>query len=147
MGEFEIYEMFVDARRKMNYYKGEILPFINYNCRRNMTTGDIDGFVWDYDKKIYMVLEQKWTSEQCKDSQELHLQFLCALMEEAKKGERFKNWEFGVYKIIGNPPFKESAIIKYPDREKKRIDQETLQQFMDLKIRFDELPEVPDVRY
>ena len=107
-----------------------------------MTTGDIDGFIWDYVLQKYMLLEQKWNGENRKKSQDLHLRFLYTILEEAKKGERFRNWKFGVYMIIGNPPFHESIIVSYPNKEKKRIDQNTLKIFMELEIDFEDLPEV-----
>lgn len=141
--KFQEYEIFCEARRNMNYYKGEVLPFINKICRKDMTSGDIDGFVYDYKKKIYMLLEQKWCREESKGTQDNHLRFLVALLNEAKKGEFFKNWKLGVYKIIGDPPFTNCTIkqfaVKAQDDRIIRISRTELEGFFNLDIDFEEL--------
>lgn len=135
------YEIFVEAREKANYYKGEILPFVNKICRKDMTSGDIDGFVWDYKKKKYYLIEQKRINERHKDSQNLHLIFMHNVLIEASNSERFFDYEFGVFKIIGNPPFQNCVIQKIDnyDCEKKNVTRFDLINFLNLDVSFDDL--------
>lgn len=137
------YEIFCEARRNMKYYKGEVLPFINKICRKNMTSGDIDGFIFDYKKKTYMVLEQKWCSEQSRESQDMHLRFLAVILDEAKKVQRFNDWKMGVYKIIGDPPFNTCTVkqfgLKEEDDQEIRIERLELESFFNLDISFEDL--------
>lgn len=137
MDNFTEYEMFVDAKKKINYYKGDVLPFIHKCCRKDMTTGDIDGFIFDYKRKIYYVLEQKWTKEKHKESQDIHLQFLVTLLDLASESERFSGWTFGVYKIIGNPPFANVRIIDFRTHECKTIDRNQFVKFLELDLKFE----------
>lgn len=139
MDQFYEYDVFCDARRKMNYYKGEILPFINKLCRKDMTSGDIDGFVWDYYKKTYIVIEQKWTNEKNKDSQDLHLKFLSAVFEEASKSERFADYKFYVLKFIGDPPFRNCNVTNITTGESKTISREVMIDLFDMKIKFEDI--------
>ncbi len=141
--KFEHYEIFCEARRNMNYYKGEVLPFINKICRKDMTSGDVDGFIYDYKKKIYMVLEQKWVREESKGSQDNHLRFLAAILNEATKGAQFREWKMGVYKIIGDPPFTTCKVqqfaVKPQDDRIIQIARTELQGFFNLEILFEDL--------
>ena len=139
INKIEAYEIFCEARNKENYYKGEILPFVNKLCRRNMTSGDIDGFVWDYKKKIYIVIEQKWSTERQKDSQDLHLEFINAILNEAKKQERFADWSFYVFKIVGDPPFHTAHVINIDTKETRKIDRRNLIHLLEMNIKFEEL--------
>jgi hypothetical protein len=133
------YEIFCEARRNMNYYKGEVLPFIHKMCRKNMTSGDIDGFVWDYERKIYIVIEQKRKFEKHKDSQDLHLRFLSAILSEMFYSERFGGYKFYVLKIVGDPPFHESKIMNMTTDETKVINQEQLVNLLEMNILFEDL--------
>lgn len=133
------YEIFCDARKRENYYKGEILPFVNKLCRKSMTSGDIDGFVWDYRKKIYIVIEQKWSAERQKESQDLHLEFISAILNEAKKQPRFADWYFYVFKIVGDPPFHTAHVINIATKETKKIDRRNLIHLLEMNIKFEEL--------
>lgn len=163
MDNFKEYEAFVEARencyscplwedcetcpygeihKDSNYYKGEILPFIHYNCRKNMTSGDIDGFVFDYRKRRHMFIEQKWTTEKNSDAQENHLRFLSKVFNEKKRSDLYKDWDFGVYKIIGDPPFHECTIMRYPDMIKiQKVNRDTLKKFLEFEISFDDIQE------
>lgn len=135
------YEIFVEARKLANYYKGEILPFIHKLCRKEMTTGDIDAFIWDYDKKFHYIIEQKLENEKSKESQNKHLRFLYD-MYKCVQENYFKDWIFGVYKIKGNPPFEEATIYEYPFNDNNNsitINQEELIDFFNLKVTYDDL--------
>jgi hypothetical protein len=133
------YEIFCEARKNMNYYKGEVLPFIHKMCRKNMTSGDIDGFVWDYTKKIYIILEQKRKYEKHKESQDLHLKFMSAILQEMYFSDRFGAYKFYVFKVIGDPPFKESTIINMMTDEAKIISQKKLVDLLEMNILFEDL--------
>lgn len=137
--KFKEYEIFCDARKRDNYYKGEILPFVNKLCRKSMTSGDIDGFVWDYVRKIYIVIEQKWASERQKKSQDLHLKFISAILNEAKMTPRFADWSFYVLKIVGNPPFHTANVTNIATEETKEIDRMNLIDLLEMNIKFEEL--------
>jgi hypothetical protein len=142
MDKITEYEIFCDARKNMNYYKGEILPFVNKLCRKNMTSGDIDGFVWDYGKKVYILIEQKWSKEAHKRSQDLHLEFMNAIFNECSKSDRFYEYKFYVFKIIGDPPFYKCRVCNIGTKETKHIDQEGLIDLLDIKILFEDLPQI-----
>lgn len=135
------YEIFVEARAKANYYKGEILPFIHKICRKDMTSGDIDGFIWDYKKKKYYIIEQKRINERHKDSQNLHLIFINNILMEAGKSDKYNDYEFGVFKIIGDPPFQSCMIQKIDsnDCEEKMVTRLDLIDFLNLDISFRDL--------
>jgi hypothetical protein len=133
------YEVFVEARKMMNYYKGEVLPFVNKMCRKDMTSGDIDGFIWDYYRKVYIVIEQKRSLEKHKDSQHKHLQFLQAMHDELIYTERFAAWKFYVFKIIGDPPFHNCIVHNIATDEKKDVNQEQLKMLFDMDIFFEDL--------
>ncbi len=139
MDSIQKYEIFVEARNNINYYKGEVLPFIHKVCRKDMTSGDIDGFVWDYRKKIYLLIEQKRTKERHKDSQDLHLKFIEAIFSEMKHSERFSNYKFYVLKIVGDPPFRTSTVINISDNMVKEIDQYTLKDLLEMNVLFEDL--------
>jgi len=137
--KFKEYEIFVDARENSNYYKGEILPFVNKLCRKNMTSGDIDGFLWDYKKKIYIVIEQKHIREKHSQSQDLHLQFINAILKSAAETDRFCDWTFYVFKIVGNPPFNESVIHNIDTSESKKINRKQLIDILEMKIKYEDI--------
>lgn len=139
MNKYKKYEIFCDAKKNINYYKGEILPFINKLCRKNMTSGDIDGFVWDYNKKTYIAIEQKWSNENNKKSQDLHLKFLSAIFAEVVKCERFCDYKFYVLKIIGDPPFEKCKIINIADDSEKIIDRQSLVDLFEMNKNYEEL--------
>lgn len=133
------YEVFVEARKLMNYYKGEVLPFVNKMCRKDMTSGDIDGFIWDYKRKVYIVIEQKRSQEKHKDSQHLHLQFMQAMLDALLYTERFGSYKFYVFKIIGDPPFNNCIVHNIATDEKKDVNQEQLKMLFDMDIFFEDL--------
>lgn len=132
------YEIFCDARSKSNYYKGEILPFVNKMCRKDMTSGDIDGFVWDFEKKIYIVLEQKWVYERHNKRQDDHLKFISCILQKAKQDDRFKDYYFGVYKLVGNPPFDSILITDMKTNVNKKLNQNQLKDFLELNKTFEQ---------
>jgi len=137
--KFKEYEIFVDARENSNYYKGEILPFVNKLCRKNMTSGDIDGFLWDYKKKIYIVIEQKHIREKHSQSQDLHLQFINAILKSAAETDRFCDWTFYVFKIVGNPPFNECVIHNIDTSESKKVNRKQLIDILEMKIIYEDI--------
>jgi hypothetical protein len=139
MDKINEYEIFCEARQNMNYYKGEVLPFVHKLCRKDITSGDIDGFIWDYHKKIYIIIEQKRKYEKHKESQNLHLMFISALFNELKYSERFAEYKFYVFKVIGNPPFKECKIHNISTDETKVLDQQQLIDIFDLNLFFEDL--------
>jgi hypothetical protein len=139
MDKLKEYEIFCDARKNANYYKGEILPFVNKLCRKNMTSGDIDGFVWDYIKKIYIVIEQKWSNERHKSSQDTHLKFISAILDSALETERFKDYKFYVFKIIGDPPFDKCIVQNIKTNESKNITSKQLIDLLEMNVKFEEL--------
>ena len=85
------------------YHKGDILPLIHVKVRKDMTSGDIDGFQWDYNKNVLRFIESKRTSEINKDSQNKFLQFLSRI--------EIPGYKVNVYKIIGDPPFDTAKVI------------------------------------
>lgn len=133
------YEVFVEARKMMHYYKGEVLPFVNKMCRKDMTSGDIDGFIWDFKRKIYIVIEQKRPQERQKNSQHLHLQFLHAIFNEALNTDRFRSYKFYVFKVIGDPPFHNCIVHNIATNEKKNVNQDQLKLLFDMDIFFEDL--------
>lgn len=139
MDKFHEYDIFCDARRKMNYYKGEVLPFINKLCRKNMTSGDIDGFVFDYVKKIYIVIEQKWSNERHKSSQDTHLKFLSAIFEEVNKSDRFEDWKFYILKVVGDPPFISCEVENISTKETKILSRDQLVDLFEMNINFEDI--------
>jgi len=139
MDKLKEYEIFCEARAKQNYYKGEILPFINKVCRKDMTSGDIDGFVWDYKKKILIVIEQKWTQERQKQSQDMFLQFIITALEEAKKQPRLMDWFFYMFKIVGDPPFHSATVENIYTREIKNVTRTQLIDILEMNIRFEDV--------
>lgn len=145
MKDFQEYEIFSRMKKSINYFKGEVLPFVHLCCRKDMTSGDIDGFVWDFKRKIYRVFEQKWATENQKKSQHMHLAFLAEVLAIARASERFAGWEMGVYKIIGDPPFIKSTVeqISVRDRhvfsKKKVATRVELMEFMNMSITFDQI--------
>lgn len=129
------YRMFVTARETQNYYKGEILPFININCRKDMTTGDIDGFQWDYKRKILRFIESKRSNEDQKNSQSTLLSWM-----QRNIMIRDKEYSFEIYKIKGDPPYDKSNIYSYTQNVwiwNATFDQ--LKRFLDMDISFDDL--------
>lgn len=139
MDSIQEYEIFVEARNNINYYKGEVLPFIHKICRKDMTSGDIDGFVWDYKKKIYLLIEQKRTREKHKNTQDLHLKFIDTIFQEMKFSKRFYDYRFYVLKIIGDPPFNTATVINMSTCETKKIDQKGLINLLEMNILFENL--------
>jgi hypothetical protein len=139
MSQFDEYDIFCDARRKMNYYKGEILPFVHKVCRKDMTSGDIDGFVWDFNKKIYIVIEQKWTNEKQKSSQIYHLKFLSTIFAEMKSVDRFAEYKFYVFKIVGDPPFNECVVYDIGSGVSRKINRQQLKDLLEMTILFEDI--------
>jgi len=139
MAKKDEYKMFVKARQMMNYFKGEVLPFINHLCRRDMTTGDLDGFIFDYNKKVYYALEQKRGHERHRKSQDLHLKFLQTILDTAKKDKRFSDWNMKVYKVIGDPPFYNAQILGYPFTTGIDVTQDQMIDFFNLNVTYEDL--------
>ena len=104
-----------------------------------MTSGDIDGFIWDYRKKIYIVIEQKHIREKHSQSQDLHLQFINAILKSAAETDRFCDWTFYVFKIVGNPPFNESVIHNIDTSESKKVNRKQLIDILEMKIKYEDI--------
>ena len=85
------------------YFKGDLLPLIHSKCRRNMTCGDIDCIQWDYYKKRLRIIESKRTIENNKISQNRLLEFFSQI--------KIDGYNIEVFKIVGDPPFKNFYII------------------------------------
>ena len=104
-----------------------------------MTSGDIDGFVWDYQKKTYIAIEQKWTNERNKESQDLHLKFLSAIFYEAQQSKRFSDYKFYVLKIIGDPPFQECEVKNISNGDVKKLNRDQLIELFEMNINFEDI--------
>ena len=128
----ENYRMFVKARQTLNYYKGEIMPFININCRKDMTAGDIDCITWDFNKKIFRIIEAKRPSENQKESQHKMLKFL-------QDNINIEGYKFDVYKITGDAPFDSVQIYSFRNNNFLSTNFVGLKLFLEMYISFDEL--------
>jgi hypothetical protein len=130
----ECYRMFVKARQTLNYYKGEIMPFINMNCRKDMTAGDIDCIIWDFYKKILRIVEAKKSNEYQKNSQHRLLKFL-------QENVKIEGYEFDVYKIIGDAPYDFVQIFSFKNEKYIVTNFNGLKRFLEMDISFLELSE------
>lgn len=129
----EKYEMYLIAKDTINYYKGDILPFVNMNCRTDMTTGDIDCIQWDYTKCILRIVEAKRSNENQSESQHKLLTFL---QDEI----HIDGYTFDVYKVVGDPPYLETQIFSYRTKQSACfVSFDQLKDFLDMKISFDDL--------
>lgn len=86
------------------YHKGDILPLIHAEVRKDMTCGDIDGFQWDFQKKTLRFIESKRTNENTKESQTRFLKFFA-------NNVQIPVYKFNVYKIISDPPFDKATVV------------------------------------
>ena len=122
---FEIINFYDEELLKIfKYYKGDILPLINAECRKDMTCGDKDCVQWDFNKKIYRIIESKRTKEIQKESQDRLLKF--------ETNIQIPNYKIEVYKIIGDPPFETATIINMVNNESKIVNHNELIQFLNL---------------
>ena len=106
------------------YYKGDLLPLINTKCRKDMTAGDKDGVQWDFNKKIYRIIESKRTNEIQKSSQDRLLKFETSI--------QISNYQVEVYKIIGDPPFETSTIINMANDKIQTVNHNQLIDFLNI---------------
>jgi hypothetical protein len=125
------------------YYKGDLQPYIHFNCRTDMTVGDIDCSVWDYNKKVLRFYEVKKPKETIKNSQNEYLRFLDKIIKQGMKIDYPEYEDVGIYRITGKPPFTEGAIImRYSDGAEKWTTEEYFHLFLELVISFEEIPSI-----
>ena len=112
--------------RVFKYYKGDLLPLINTEIRKNMTCGDIDCLQWDYYKKVFRIIECKRSNENNKISQDRLLKFLSEL--------EIPEYQFDVYKIIADPPFETARIIHIKSGIENEMNHDELIDFLNINI-------------
>lgn len=114
------------------YFNCHLSAFIYFNCRQDMTVGDIDTVTWDYVKKIIRFIDQKRSKESIEnDSQDR----LYKLLLSAK----IENHTIECYKIIGDYPYDYSKIYSYELNKTVKANFNELKDFIDFKIDFDSL--------
>jgi hypothetical protein len=114
-----------DHLRVFKYHKGDLLPLIHTDVRKNMTCGDIDAFQWDYQKRVFRIIECKRRLENNKSSQNTFLNFLSTI--------QIPGYTFRVLKIIGDPPFERCEVINIKTGIKKIITRSELIKILNME--------------
>jgi len=96
-----------------------------------MTSGDIDGIFWDFNKKILRIIEAKRIKENQKESQSRLLRFL-------QDNIKIEGYDFSVYKIIGNAPYDYATIYSYKINQYISVDFNGLKDFLEMNKKFDD---------
>jgi hypothetical protein len=113
-----------EALRVFKYHKGDLLPLIHTEVRKNMTCGDIDCLQWDFYKNVLRIIECKRTTENNKASQDKLLEFLSNI--------EIPGYKIDTYKIIADPPFNVARVIHIKSGLEKLYNHEELIEFLNM---------------
>jgi hypothetical protein len=117
-----------EFKKKRNYYKGRLNPFVRFVCRPDMTTGDIDFIQWDFKKNKLRIIECKTCNENQKESQNKLLDFLASNLELKNK-----EYKLEIFKMIGDEPFEIVKLINLQTKEIINYNQEEFIKFINME--------------
>jgi hypothetical protein len=123
---------------KENYYQGLTAPFTNFYVRKDLTSLDIDSFIYDYKKKYCYFIEDKHLHEEKKIMQLKAFEWLAKLLKYANEN-KYKDWNIGFFYCTYNYNLDTVEIYNVLTKETKIINFDNHKLFLSGDILFDEL--------
>lgn len=128
----------------MNYYNSELSEFIGTQCKRIMTSIDVDILQVKTSKNILRFIESKHINEKLGDQQEKALKTLGWLANIINKNSAmFGGKKIQVYLVRGNRPYENIEIFDFVTYKKYKISGiEKVKKFLEVDYELNDIDKI-----